>query len=102
MLINLNVSIVNNIVSRQHLGYKGVHLNSYGSSRLAMNLISIIKKCEMMLAIQHILLNINLLESKITSPNANIYSCLEQSSTDNISFIDENEESNETHLGLTN
>ena len=44
MLINLNVSIVNNIVRRKHLGYKGVHLNSYGSSRLAMNLISIIKK----------------------------------------------------------
>ena len=44
MLINLNVSIVNNIVRRKHLGYKGVHLNSYGSSRLTMSLISIIKK----------------------------------------------------------
>ena len=55
-----------------------------------------------MLAIQQILLNINISEAKITNPNASIYSCLEQSSTDNISFIDENEESNETHLGLTN
>ena len=45
MLINLNVPIVNNKnISRKHLGYKGLHLNSYGSSRLAMNLISVIKK----------------------------------------------------------
>ena len=45
MLINLNVTIVNNKnISRKHLGYKGLHLNSYGSSRLAMNLISVIKK----------------------------------------------------------
>ena len=35
-------------------------------------------------------------EAKITTPNTYIYSCLEQSSTDNISFIDENEESNES------
>ena len=32
-------------------------------------------------------------EPKITNPDTNIYSCLEQSSTNNISFIDENEES---------
>ena len=45
MLINLNVPIVNNKnISRKDLGYKGLHLNSYGSSRLAMNLISVIKK----------------------------------------------------------
>ena len=50
----------------------------------------------MMLAIQQILLNINISEAKITNPNANIYSCLEQSSTDNISFIDENEKSSES------
>ena len=45
MLINLNVPIVNNKnISRKHSGYKGLHLNSYGSSRLAMNLIFVIKK----------------------------------------------------------
>ena len=48
-----------------------------------------------MLAIQKILLTINS-EAKITNPNTNIYSCLEQSSTDKISFIDENEESSES------
>ena len=41
-------------------------------------------------------LEYNYLEAKITNPNANTYSCLEQSSTDNISFIDENEESSES------
>ena len=45
MLISLKVSIVNyKNISRKHLGYKGLHLNSYGSFRLAMNLISVIKK----------------------------------------------------------
>ena len=45
MLINLNVPIVDNQnISRKNLGYKGLHLNSYGSSTLAMNLISAIKK----------------------------------------------------------
>ena len=45
MLMNLNVYIVNNKnISRKQLGYKGLHLNRYGSSRLAMNLISVIKK----------------------------------------------------------
>ena len=48
-----------------------------------------------MLAIQKILLTINS-EAKITNPNTNIYSYLEQSSTDKISFIDENEESSES------
>ena len=33
------------------------------------------------------------LEPKITNLDINIHPCLEQSSTDNISFIDENEES---------
>ena len=45
MLINLNIPIVNNKnISRKHLGYKGLHLNNYGSSRSGMNLISVIKK----------------------------------------------------------
>ena len=45
MLINLNVPIVDNQnISRKNLGYKGLHLNIYGSSRLAMNLVSAIKK----------------------------------------------------------
>ena len=35
-------------------------------------------------------------EAKKTNLNTNIYSCPEQSSTDNISFIDENEESSES------
>ena len=44
MLINLNVPIVSNKnISWKHLGYTGFHLNSCGSSRLAMNLISVIK-----------------------------------------------------------
>ena len=45
MRINLNVPIADNMnISRKHLGHKGLHLNSYGSSRLAMNLTSVIKK----------------------------------------------------------
>ena len=41
----LNVPIVNNEnISWKHLGYKGLHLNSYGSSRLAMNSISVFRK----------------------------------------------------------
>ena len=45
MLINLNVPIVNNNnISWKNLGYRGLHLNSYSSSRFAMNLISVIKK----------------------------------------------------------
>ena len=58
MLINLNVPIVSNKnISRKYLGYKGLHPNSCGSSRLAMNLISLIKK---LLAIQQILLTMNI------------------------------------------
>ena len=97
MLINLNVSIVNNKnISRKHLWYKGLHLNSYGSSRLAMNLISVIKKLWNDASYPTDSLDYKYSEAKITNPNTNIYSCLEQSSTDNISFIDENEESNES------
>ena len=45
MLINLKVSIVNNNnINQKHLRYKGLHLNSCNSSRLAMDLISVIKK----------------------------------------------------------
>ena len=45
MFINLTVPTGNNKnASRKHLRYKGLHLNSYGSSRLAVNLISVIKK----------------------------------------------------------
>ena len=45
MLINLNVPIVNNKnISRKYLRHKGLHMNSYGSSRLAMNLISVSTK----------------------------------------------------------
>ena len=47
MLINLNIPIVNNKdISRKHLRYKDLHLNSYGS------------------AIQQILLNINIRKPK--------------------------------------
>ena len=45
MFINLNLPILNNKnISLKHLGYKGLHLNSYGSSSLAMSLISVIQK----------------------------------------------------------
>ena len=49
----------------------------------------------MVLAIQEILLTINIWKPKKTNPNTYLCSCLEQSSTDNISFIDENDESSE-------
>ena len=97
MLINLNVPIVNNKnISRKHLGYKGLHLNNYGSSRLGMNLISVIKKLWNDASYPTDSLDFKYSEAKITNPNTNIYSCLEKSSTDNISFIDENEESSES------
>ena len=97
MLINLNVSIVNNKnISRKHLGYKGLHLNSYGSSRLAMNLISVIKKLWNEASYPTDFHKYKYSAAKITNPNTNIYSCLEQSSTGNISYIDENEDSNES------
>ena len=61
MLIDLNIPIVKNKnISQKHLGYKGFLLNSYGSARLAMNLVSVSKNCEIMLAIQQIPLNINI------------------------------------------
>ena len=45
IFINLKLPVVDNKnISRKHLGYKSLHLNSYGSFRLAMNLISVIKK----------------------------------------------------------
>ena len=45
MLTKLNVPIINNKnISRKRLGYKGLNRNSYSSSRLAMSLISVIKK----------------------------------------------------------
>ena len=97
MLINLNVPILNNKnISWKHLRYKGLHLNSYGSSRLAMNLISLIKKLWNDASYSTDFREYKYSEAKITNPNPNIYSCLEQSSTDNVSFIDENEESNKS------
>ena len=61
ILIDLNIPIVKNKnISQEHLGYKGLHLNSYGSARLAMNLVSVSKNCEIVLAIQQIPLNINI------------------------------------------
>ena len=69
MLINLNAPIVNNkIISSKHLGYKGLHLIEESASYPTDSL------------------DYKYSEAKITNPKANIYSCLEQSSTDNISF----------------
>ena len=97
MLISLNVPFVKNKnISRKHLGYKDLHLNSYGSSRLAMNLISVIKKFRNNASYPTDSLEYKYSEVKITNPHNNIYSCFEQSSADNISFIDENEESSES------
>ena len=45
MFINQNVPIVNNKnTSRKYLTYKGLHMNSYGFSRLTSNQIPVIKK----------------------------------------------------------
>ena len=97
MLINLNVPILNNKnISRSHLGHKGFHLNSNGSSRLATKLISVIKQLWNDASYPTDSLDYKYLEAKIRNPNTNIYPCLEQSSTDNISFIDENKECNES------
>ena len=97
MRINLNVPIVDNMnISRKHLGHKGLHLNSYGSSRLAMNLTSAIKELWNDASYPTGSLEYKYSESKKTNPNTNIYPCLEKPSTDNISFIDENEKSSET------
>ena len=69
MLINLNAPIVNNkIINRKHLGYKSLHLIAKSASYSTD------------------FLDYKFSEAKITNPKTNIYSCLEQSSTDNISF----------------
>ena len=91
MVVNLNVPIVNNTYfSQKHLEYKGFHL-----VRFAMNLISVIKKLWNDASYPIDFREYKYSTAKIPNPNTNIYSCLEQLSTDNISFIDENEESNE-------
>ena len=61
-----------------------------------MNLISVIKKLWNDASYPTDSLDYKYSEAKKTNPNTNIYSYLEQSSTDNISFIDENEESSES------
>ena len=95
MLINLNVPIVNNKnISRKHLEYKGLHLNSYGSSSLAMNLISVIKKWLKNASYPTNSLDYKYSEAKLINPNTNIYFSL--ASNDNIGFIHENEESSES------
>ena len=65
-----------------------------------MNLISVIKKLWNDASCPTDSLDYKYSEGKITNLNTNIYSCLEQSSTDNISFKDENEESSESSLFL--
>ena len=95
MLINLEIPVINNKnKSRKHLGYKGFHLNSYGSSRLTMHLISVIIKNWNDASYPKDSLKYLCSEHNIPNPNTNIYSCLEQSSTDNVSFADENEQIN--------
>ena len=71
ILINLSVPIVENKnISRKDLGYKGLHLNSYGSSRLAMNLISVIKKLHASYPTDS--LDYKYSKVKITNPNRTI------------------------------
>lgn len=95
MLINLEIPVINNKnKSRKHLGYKGLYLNSYGSSRLTMHLISVIIKNWNDASYPKDSLKCLCSEHNIPNPNTNIYSCLEQSSTDNVSFADENEQIN--------
>ena len=60
-----------------------------------MNLISLIKKMSNDASCSTDSLEYKYSEAKITNPKANIYSRLEQSSTD-ISFIDANKESRES------
>ena len=44
-LSNLNIDvIINENISDEHLGQKGLHLNGRGSGRLAMNYLSHIRK----------------------------------------------------------
>ena len=81
ILINLNVPIADNKnISRKHLRYKGLHLNSYGPSKLAMNLIFVIKKLWNDASYPTDSIDYKYSEAKKTNPNTNIYSCLEQSS----------------------
>ena len=97
MLINLKVPIVNiKNISWTHLGYKGLYLNSYSSSSLSVDLNSVIKKLRHDASYPRDSLEYKYSEAKITNPNTNIYYCLEQSSTDDIIFTDENEESSQT------
>ena len=43
-LMNLNIPYLDNTnIVRKHIGKKGLHLNNYGSARIAMNIISLIK-----------------------------------------------------------
>ena len=44
-LKNLGEDIIDNSnIETKHLGRKGLHMNSYGTSRLAMNIIRVLKK----------------------------------------------------------
>ena len=65
-----------------------------------MNLISVIKKLWNGANYPTNSLEYKSSEDKTANPNTNIYHCLEQSSTDNISFIDENVESSESTSDL--
>ena len=71
-------------------------MNSCGSSRLVMNLIPVIKKLWNGASYPTDSLKCKYSEAKITNPNSNTYSCLQQSYADHISFIGENEESSES------
>ena len=96
MLINLNDPIVNyKNISQKHLQYKGKHLNSCRSSDLAIHSISVIKKWGNDARYTTDSLEYQYLEAKRANPNTNIYSCLEQPSTDDNSFIDDNKECSE-------
>ena len=77
MLISLNLPIVNNKnISRKHLGYTDLHLNSYGFSGLAINLIFVVKKLCNDASYPTDSLKYKYPEAKITNPNTNTYSCL--------------------------
>ena len=100
-VVNLKFPIVNNMdIAQKHLGYKGLHLNGFGSSRLAINLISVIKKLWNDASYPTDFLKYKYSKAKITNPNIKIYSHLERSSTDNSSFTDENEENIESTFSL--
>ena len=61
-----------------------------------MNLVSVTKKLWNDASYPTDTLSYKYSEVKKTNPNTSIYNCLEQLSTDNISFIDESEESSES------